>query len=614
MLVWSPEGEMGAIFGIWNRKGDPVDPQGPVSMRDALDGYGSPCGEPVLRGDIALGCSCSSLSNQIQPNRIEFSGEKRDVVLVADARIYNRDDLLNECGLSERKDISDSEIMMAAYLRWGEKAPLHVNGDFSFAVYDHHKEELRLFSDHLGIRPIFYYENADTFVFATDYHAILSLGSVPRRVNGAAVYRVISSDHVSLPEETHFDGLYKVPQAHFIHVNKFSSRKVKYWTPGRNGLRVPENEEECAREIRDLMNNAVQIRTNVITEPIATDLSGGLDSSAITIFAARHLRQQDKKPVCFCWAPSFDLVPEQPRDERVLVEKVCEQEGLMCDYFSVENQSELARIFQESGGGVIEEELRVLKNKGVRAVFSGWGGDQGITHRTNLFELRVNGYYRAFFSEVREMSRGSILRAAKLLLRNSGIGECLDRIFDRDRMGLDHAIRPEMRRKYKARFGRDQLQFNRDLLQHLESGNIQSRTHLCAGLSSRYGMEYLFPFLDYRLIDYAFSLPRYLFFKHGINRYIARKALTGVLPEEVRIYAPKDDVVRCSYFGVQKDNSDHPGLISTEGIQKSLFDPFIDFDQLDLLIHSKEFRKNKRFRRMVARKIRQLKEIQADFN
>ncbi|MBN1892595.1 MAG: hypothetical protein JW780_07425 [Clostridiales bacterium] len=605
---------MGAIFGIWNRKGDPVDPQETGSMRDALGGYGSSCGEPVHFGNASFGCFYSPLNNRIQPNRIEFSGEKRDVVLVADARIYNRDDLLNECGLSERKDVSDSEILMAAYLLWGEKTPLHVNGDFAFAVFNHNKEEIRLFSDHLGVRPIFYYEDADIFVFATDYHAILSLGRIPRRVNEAMLYRLISSDYVSLPEDTHIDGLRKVPQAHFIHADRLSSHKVKYWTPGRNGLRVPENEEECVREVRDLMRNAVEIRTEAVTELIATDLSGGLDSSCITVYAAGYLRQQDKKPMCFCWAPSFEIVPEQPRDERKLVEMVCEQEGLLCDYFSVDNQGELARILQESGGGVIEEELRVLKNKGVRAVFSGWGGDQGITHRTNLLELRVNGYYKEFFSEIRGVSRGSVLRAAKLFIRNSGIGVCLGRIFSRDRMSLDTAIRPEMRRKFKARFGRDQLQFNRDILRHLESGNIQSRTHLCAGLSARYGIEYLFPFLDYRLIDYAFSLPRHLFFKHGINRYIARKAMTGVLPEEVRTYAPKDDVVRCSYFGAQKEKSDTAESISTEGIQKNVFDPFIDFDRLDRLIRSKKIQKSKRFRRMVARRIRQIKEIQTDFD
>lgn len=605
---------MGAIWGIWNRKGDPVDPQETGSMRDALDGYGYSYGEPVHFGNASFGCFYSPLNNQIQPNRIEFSGEKRDVVLVADARIYNRDDLLNECSLTERKDVSDSEILMAAYLRWGEETPLHINGDFAFAVFDYNKEELRLFSDHLGVRPIFYFEDADAFVFATDYHAILSLRRIPRRVNEAMLYRLISSEYVSLPEETHIDGLRKVPQAHFIHTDKLSSHKVKYWTPGRNGLRVPENEEECAREIRDLMRNAVEIRTEAVTEPIATDLSGGLDSSCITVFAAGYLRQQDKKPMCFCWAPSFEIVPEQPRDERMLVEKVCEQEDLLCDYFSVDNQGELAKILQDSGGGVIEEELRVLNTKGVRAVFSGWGGDQGITHRTNPYELRVNGYYREFFSEVREMSRGSIIRAAKLLYRNSGIDEFLGRIFPRDRMSLDIVIRPALRRKSKARFSREQIQFNRDILRHLESGNIQSRTHLCAELSSHYGIEYLFPFLDYRLIDYAFSLPRHLFFKHGINRYIARKAMAGVLPEEVRTYVPKDDVVRCSFFIAQKENLDHPGSISTDGIRRSLFDPFIDFDKFDQLIRSQKFLTNKRFRRMVARRIRQIKEIQTDFD
>lgn len=604
---------MGAIFGIWNRNGVPVHRQEMSQMQDILEGYGAPATGPVIRANTAFGCLDFRLNAGIKPNGVEVFKTKQDMVLVADAKIYNRDELLRECNLSSATDVSDSEILLAAYLRWGKETPLHVNGDFAFAVFDYVREELSLVSDHLGVRPLFYYEDDQTVVFATDMKAILSLPKIPREVNGIAVFRIMSSEYIEIPEDTHMEHIRKIPQASIVTVSKTAVRKTKYWTPGQNKRELPIDEEACAGRIRDLMQNAVEIRVDAITEPIAMELSGGLDSSAITVFAARHLRRRNETPECYCWAPSFALVPEQPRDERRLVEAVCEQENIRCGYFSVIDPKERARLLFGSGAGALEEELRVLSQKGIRAVFSGWGGDQAITHRANLSELRVNGYYKEFMAEVLRVSRKSVPRGAKLFFLNSRLYHWVQKIFAREQRVTARLIRPEFRKKMRERFGRDDLQFNRDLLRHLESGNIQSRTHMTAKLMPRYGIDYVFPFLDFRLVDLAFSLPRSMFYKYGVNRYIARKALRDILPEEVRNYIPKDDIVRCSFFEAERKESLKTEAISTKEIRKELFDPYIDFAELDRLIQSEKFQKNRPLRMRINRKINQLKEIQADF-
>ncbi len=605
---------MGGIFGIWNRNGTAVTHDEPVLMQEQLRGYGSNDDEIMFRENTAFGCMDLRLNSEIDESRVAFTEKSARLALVADAQIYNRKELIFDYSLSDNESISNSALLLAAYLRWGRQTPFHINGDFAFAVFDYEHGELLLFSDHLGVRPLYYYSDPETVVFATDAKTILGLKRVPKEPNAEMIYRLLGSDYAPLPEDTHVMGLRKVPQAHVITLSADSVEKEKYWTPGRNGIKIPKDEAECAREIKALIQSAVEMRVDSVTEPMGAELSGGLDSSVVTVFAARRLRERKEKLPVFCWAPSFALVPEQPRDERTLVEQVCAQENLECDYFSKDNTEEVAKILWGSNGGVLTEELRVFEGKKVRAVLSGWGGDQGITHRTNLSELWAAGYRKEFISEIRLLSKGSILRAAKLFFSNAGVGDVFRRLTSREKDSSGRILRPAFRKEMKARFKGERLQFNRDLLRHIESGNIQSRTHISAEVGSRFSIQFVFPLLDYRLVDYALSMPRHLFYKNGVNRYLPRKALEGILPEPVRRYVPKDDIVRCTFVGSKQEDAFDAQSISVEGIRRELFDRFIDFKKLDNLIGSEQFKKNRRLRKKVARKIQTIKEIQADYD
>src|SRR5262249_25067173 len=111
------------------------------------------------------------------------------LVLTADASIDNRDELISLLGLTNRAPIemSDSEVILAAYQKWGERCPEKLIGDFAFALWDRRSQVLFCARDHFGVKPFYYYRSDQLFAFASEIKALLCLPEVPRRLNEVRV-------------------------------------------------------------------------------------------------------------------------------------------------------------------------------------------------------------------------------------------------------------------------------------------------------------------------------------------------------------------------------------------------------------------------------------------
>jgi len=605
---------MSSVFGIWHLDDSVVNENWISKMKDILTQYGRDAQDIYVDKNIALG-SCLNKISVCSKNDSPIHVEQ-EIILAADAQIYNRDELIYDYGLTKKADISNNELILEAYKKWGEKCPQYINGDFAFVIWEKGKDRMVIVRDHLGIRPLYYYHSNAVFVFATDYRAILALPFIPKKVHEKMLYKLLEGHVLGETENTLLAGIKKLPQAHLLKVEKKAIATYKYWTPGLGKKIIYDTEQEYFQALFDVVFNAIKLRIDYINEKIGAQMSGGLDSAVINILANRELKKNDKKLLLFSWAPSFDSLARLPRDERKFIEDICKQEDLECLYYDYEKDLDSKELDEEKmvkAGGLspLMQEMQIMSSRGIRLILSGWGGDQGISHRANLFELFINGYWSYFIREAFLLSKGSFLKLVKIIISNtifkffgpfSYLGKNREYGINIATKDFDKSMEKHRKRKI--------LYFNIDPVKHLESGNIQTRTEISACLGSEYNIQYIFPFLDYKVVDFAMSIPRHMFYKNGINRYAYRKAFAKLLPQELCYYTPKDDIARLTYYFEKIKNEDIVKKILEQKLDREMFAKYLDFNKAKELINEED----RQIKNIIKRKIYMCYNIQNIIN
>jgi asparagine synthase (glutamine-hydrolysing) len=157
-------------------------------------------------------------------------------------------------------------------------------------------------------------------------------------------------------------------------------------------------------------------------------------------------------------------------------------------------------------------------------------------------------------------------------------------------------------RRMKRRCRRSVLLFRMNPVRHFDSPDIPSRTEQTAWVGADYNVQYLFPFLDYRVIDFALSIPRHLYFKHGTSRYIYRKAFAGILPEWVSCYPHKDDAAFHEYRTGDTSPRERAAFVCAT-LNWDRFSRYIDSNRLEALLENDYFAENSRESRLTVRKV-----------
>ncbi|GAH07934.1 unnamed protein product, partial [marine sediment metagenome] len=141
-----------------------------------------------------------------------------DIVITADARIDNRVELIDILGLGGRyhSQIGDSELILAAYEKWGEECPARLLGDFAFAIWDGRRQILFCARDHFGVKPFCYYHrHGRVFVFASQVKALLTMRQVPHQINEGRIADYLVGDLEGIDKtSTYYQEVYKHPPAH----------------------------------------------------------------------------------------------------------------------------------------------------------------------------------------------------------------------------------------------------------------------------------------------------------------------------------------------------------------------------------------------------------------
>jgi len=210
------------------------------------------------------------------------------LIIVFNGEIYNFQQLKKELESEYPfKSDSDTEVILAAYKKWGYEAVKKLNGIFAFAIWDCKKKELFIARDHIGVKPFYYYVNGKQFIFSSEIKAILE-HPIPRKFNIEAFNHYLRILYVPEPL-TMFDGIYKLPPASFGIVKDGILTIQKFWQV-EPGNYLTESQEDIEKEVLNKISKSVEQQL-ISDRPLGIYLSGGIDSSTILHYVAQKHRK-----------------------------------------------------------------------------------------------------------------------------------------------------------------------------------------------------------------------------------------------------------------------------------------------------------------------------------
>ena len=592
---------MSGVVGIYYRDGRPVNPADLNHMLNLLAHRGPDGIQIWSEGLVGLGqCMLWTTPESLQ-EQLPFVSQSGNVILTADARIDNREELLSTLGLISRptEEVPDSALIVAAYEKWEERCPERLLGDFAFVLWDKRRHILFGARDHFGVKPLYYYHKDRLFACASEIKALLCLPGIPTRLNEVRI-----ADHLGDIFEdkssTFYQDILRLPPAHSVTVSAQGTRLRCYWSLDPSSeLRLGSNEEYAAA-YREIFTEAVRCRLRSAF-PLGSHLSGGLDSSSVTCVAHKLLEKTPTRQL-HTFSNIFDDVLQC--DERPFINAVLAQGGHFSHYIHADRSSplvDLERVFWHQDEPSIGpnhflpwELNRAASQAGVRVVLDGFDGDTTVSHGVTRFtELAHAGEWATFALEANAVSQHfevspvgflqtyglpcleELARKQRWVAFVLSINQ-INRYFQASRWELlwRHGLRPFLpsqilNRQRTSRNGIN-LIINPDFARYvslqeriraltgdrstpprtvredqwrvLVSGLFTSVLELADRCAAAFSIEVRHPFMDKRLIELCLALPPEQKLHQGWSRIVMRRAMVNILPEEICWRGGKTDM------------------------------------------------------------------------
>ena len=533
---------MCGISGIVKKSGAPVAPAEIEAITDPIvhrgpDGHGYHFGRGFAFGHRRLSIiDLSDLGRQPMAYRgrywITYNGE-----------IYNYVELRAELvrlGHQFRSG-TDTEVILAAYDEWGPDCVRRFNGMWAFALYDERRHAIFLARDRFGVKPLYYADSANAFVFGSEIKQLLAQGRAPR-ANRRAVIEAMLTSLDGHTEDTYFEGVKCFPQSCCGYFDLGTNRltTTRYYELSLRPECGSLSLEDSTRQLRTLFEDAVRLRLRSDVR-VGTCLSGGLDSSATSGVASRMYHEATRERFIGIHARSIDAETDESRYARLAAEHfgielhtVAPGTGAF-----LETISDLVRTQEEPFGSpsmfmgwhVFQE----AQARGCKVMLNGQGGDEVL--------LGYERYFAAFLTSVRPTL---VLREMRAQARNSRLSlreVLLYRLYFTHaglrirRLKARSFLQPRWQQQCDFSALRESARAFRDL-DHLQIHEIATLQlpHLLRyedRNSMRHSIETRLPFLDYRLVEFCISIPAAHKIHDGWTKYVLRRAMEDVLPSEI---------------------------------------------------------------------------------
>ncbi|MBR6535668.1 MAG: hypothetical protein IKT67_00545 [Lachnospiraceae bacterium] len=566
--------------------------------------YGTDNEETFIGTGAFLGCFSERFSNAFGMSSPVLKKDGNYAVI--DAVLYNREELLEKTGVSEA--CSDEELLLSCIDKYGIEGLKEVNGDFCGAIYEEAEQKVTLFRDHLGVRPLFYYMDNEFVVFSTDMRGLLAMQGVDDAVDEKWLWSKLFGTGYMSTETTEFAHIFCVKPASYMTFSLketgMTSEKKEYWRLGSKKIRL-SSEQAYINRLKELITDAVKRRLDAVSGSVGAELSGGLDSGVISILIHRLGRDC----TYFSWSASPEDIPYAENDERKRIDDICKQEGITCNYggksvvFSEDSiptekvrQIGLDPVLNEGpyrmyvlppyvNSLTISETSQFMNRRGINVVFTGHGGDEGVSHRGNPYELFYHKEYGAYWNFMWPKTKGWRIRpyqTLKLCYKNLSESKKQLRGAYENVFLAKNIIKKEFCEKC-AVMERPSLKFAYDSKAYILEGGSRNRLDVMALLGAYSGARYMVPYLDYRLVDFAVSIPRHMFLKHKKNRYIFREAFKDIMPESLYTVTAKESGSWANYHKEQQSEEEYKKQKGwyVSLLDRKYWDAYLDWNALE---------------------------------
>lgn len=366
---------MCGIAGIINFKHAPVEKALIAGMTNAMAHRGPDSDGFFIETGVALGHRRLSIIDLSTSANQPFTDNSGRYVLVFNGEIYNYNSVKALIPEYNFRTTSDTEMIIAAYIKWGADCLFHFRGMFSFAIWDKENKDLFVARDRLGVKPLYYYLDDRLFIFASEQRSILSTGYVKRKLNTDVIADFFSFQSVPGPSSA-IEGIQQLKAGAWMRIKNGKSEIKEYWSlTGRAVDFDFSDRSSVLKRIRELMLQSVERRL-VSDVPVGAFLSGGIDSSAIV-----GLMAEAGSPSLNTFNISFT---EEEFDESSYAEIVARKFNtnhtkisLKPSVFLEELGNALDAMDSPSGDGVNTYVVsKAIRSSGMTVALSGVGGDE----------------------------------------------------------------------------------------------------------------------------------------------------------------------------------------------------------------------------------------------
>lgn len=453
------------------------------------------------------------------------------------------------------KSESDTEVVLFAYKIWGKKCLQKFNGMWAFVIFDKEKNILFGARDRFGVKPFYYYKDKDVFAFASEQKALVKMPFIQTGIRQEAVYDYFVKGEIEYETQSFFKHITELFPAHSfeLHINTGNFRIERYYVLETDASFQAFNDEkfnEAKNKVADLLNDAIKLRLRADVA-VGACLSGGIDSSAIVSLMDKLNTQSGNKEKINLFTASFNDIAI---DESPFAARIAEQ-----------TNSTFYRVFPQPEALLNELEnliycqdvpiwststfaqysvMQKAKEAGVKVVLDGQGGDE-------LFGGYHTYFYNYWSELLKQFKLGTLNKEmkgflpwnlrysffAKQHLRFSTIRKLpvfAQYQINRNYFGDLYYFNPQFLNAHKKRLHSKPVPKNLNKMLVQEFTNTRLKAYLkCEDRCSMWhGVESRTPFADdINLIEYAFRLPSSFKIKNGVNKYILRESMRGVVPD-----------------------------------------------------------------------------------
>jgi asparagine synthase (glutamine-hydrolysing) len=526
-----------------------------------------------------------------------FSDDTGNYSIVFNGEIFNYLEIKSELenlGHLFRTN-SDTEVLLHSFIEWGEECVLKLNGMWAFAIYDTLEDKLFCSRDRFGIKPFNYTLIDGQFIFASEIKAIISYFPTLKVPNYNVIANYCRSSTGAQIKETWFEDIYRLEPAHNLVIDSSGVKIKRYWDyPRKTNKRISFN--EAKEKYKSIFSSAVKLRMRSDV-PVGFTLSSGIDSSSLVSILKDELKENNKTYTCSFSKTKFSSSEKQnfkndiEINEPLLVGQLAEEIQLNSNIVEVDFDNYVNRLSKiiyhmESGHGSPAvfplNSILETASKEVTVVLEGQGADELLggyisnVQPVYILELLKKFKFISAFKEFLIFKKVySVKSAFMLFVRDSNNG-LIQKIFYKFN-GIENFYQGKIKRyKHIKDFPIIAKDFDNNLNKYLfqaHTGGLVNLLHYGDAVSMKNSLESRLPFMDYRLVEFIFTLPSSYKVRHGLGKYIHREAMKGIVPDFILNNPIKFgfDSPLLHIFSIENKNSASSILLSDRCLQRGLF-------------------------------------------